>query len=67
MRHNLVRIAKAAPGILPFEKATFYKWHHLGLYPGIFIKLGGGLFVDLAALAEVMEAGRGKAPRRARG
>jgi hypothetical protein len=53
---NLVRVSKAA-GLL-FKPQTFYKWFHLGKYPEIFVKFGGGLFVDLEALERVMEKAR---------
>jgi hypothetical protein len=55
---NLVRVSKAEG--LPFKQQTFYKWFHLGKYPEIFVKFGGGLFVDLDRLDEVLEAGRGR-------
>jgi hypothetical protein len=63
MRLNLIRLSKAAPGTLPFAKATLYKMHHLGRYPGIFLKLGGALFVDIDALDALLEAGRGMTSR----
>ena len=59
---NLVRVSKmkGLPFKLPYEPQTFYKWFHLGKYPEIFVKFGGGLFVDLAALERVLEKGRGR-------
>lgn len=56
---NLVRVSKADG--LPFKKQTFYKWWHLKKYPQIFIKLSGGLFIDIDALKRVMEEARGMA------
>jgi hypothetical protein len=53
---HLCRIAKADD--LPFKKSTFYKWAHLKKYPQIFVKIGGALFVDLKALADLIEAKR---------
>lgn len=57
---NLIRVSKmkGLPFKLPYEPQTFYKWFHLGKYPEIFVKFGGGLFVDLDALEQVMEKGR---------
>jgi hypothetical protein len=58
---NLLRVSRISPADnLPFARQTFYKLHHTGRFPGIFIKLGGGLFIDLDALQRVMEAGRVK-------
>jgi hypothetical protein len=57
---NVVRVSKAKAKDLPFEAATFYKWHHLGKFPEIFIKVGGSLFVDLDRLEKTLEAGRGR-------
>lgn len=56
MELNLVRVAKGDS--LPLEKSTFYKWHHLRKHPRLFVKLGGALFVDIAVLKELIEAGR---------
>ncbi|MGO8761917.1 MAG: hypothetical protein ACLP2P_08465 [Desulfobaccales bacterium] len=53
---NLCRISKADD--LPFKKSTFYKWAHLRKYPQLFVKIGGALFVDLKALADLIEAKR---------
>jgi len=53
---NLVRVSKADS--LPLSKATLYKWKHLKKHPGLFIKIGGALFVDLKVLNKIIEAGR---------
>jgi hypothetical protein len=53
---NLCRIAKANG--LPFQKSTLYKWAHLKKFPQLFVKIGGALFVDLKALADLIEAKR---------
>ena len=55
---NLKRVSKLARGELPFEKSTFYKWQHTKKFPGIFVKCGGGLFVDLDRLDKIIEQGR---------
>jgi hypothetical protein len=59
---NLIRVSKMKdlPIKLPYEPQTFYKWFHLGKYPEIFVKFGGGLFVDLDALDRVLEKARGR-------
>jgi hypothetical protein len=57
MLRNLVRLSKAED--LPLTKSTLYKWRHLNKFPGLFVKLGGALFIDLNVLAEIIEAGRG--------
>lgn len=60
MKTNLIRLSKADG--LPLKKSTLYKWKHLGMYPQLFVKLGGALFIDLVALEELIEAGRLKKP-----
>lgn len=59
---NLVRISKmeSLPFKLPFKPATFYKWFHLGKYPEIFVKLAGGLFVDLDRTEKLIDASRAR-------
>jgi hypothetical protein len=57
--HNLKRVSKMKRGELPIEKSTAYKWNHLKKFPKLFVKLGGALFLDLNALQEIIEAGRG--------
>jgi hypothetical protein len=56
MASNLVRLAQADG--LPLKKSTLYKWKHLGKCPGLFVKIGGALFIDLNILQEVVELGR---------
>jgi hypothetical protein len=56
MRSKLVRISKGEN--LPLKRSTLYKWHHLKKFPGLFVKLGGALFVDLDVFDEIIEAGR---------
>jgi hypothetical protein len=58
MHNHLVRMSKADS--LPLAKATLYKWHHLNKCPGLFVKIGGALFVDLKFLEKIVEEGRGK-------
>jgi hypothetical protein len=56
---NLVRLSRVAPNTLPLSKATFYKMHHLKKNPQIFVKIGGALFLDIDALEQLIEKGRG--------
>lgn len=53
---NLVRVSRADS--LPFRKATFYKWLHLGRHPEIFVRVGRNVFIDLVALDRLFENGR---------
>ena len=55
---RLVQVSKIKDGELPFTRTTFYKWHHTKKHPEMFVKFGGGLFIDLDALDRVIEAGR---------
>lgn len=41
-----------------FCRSTLYKWRHTGKFPGLFVKIGGAVFLDRAKLAEIAEAGR---------
>ena len=57
---NLIRLSAVdAKNDFPVKSRTLYKWRHLKRYPEIFIKFGGGVFVDLDRLDKVLEAGRG--------
>lgn len=62
---NLLRISKAKdhPRV-PFTRAILYKFHHCGRFPTLFVKFGGGLFIDLDELERLLEAGRGNVRRR---
>ncbi len=42
-----------------FARSTFYKWRTLRKFPKLFCKIGGAVFVDLAELEKLAEAGRG--------
>jgi hypothetical protein len=57
--NQLVRISKvnSIPNS-PFRASTLYKWSHLKKYPGLFVKVGGALFVDLHVLNQIIERGR---------
>jgi hypothetical protein len=57
---NLLRVSQIEPNDprVPFAKSSCYKFHHLNRYPGLFVKLGGALYVDLHFLETVIEKGR---------
>lgn len=55
---DLARVSRAREEGLPYKPATFYAWHYLGKYPEIFVKLGGGLFIDKKKLHEVIDRSR---------
>jgi hypothetical protein len=57
---KLVRVSRSQQHSLPFKASTFYKMHHMGRFPEMFVKFGGGLFIDLDALEQLVEASRGK-------
>ena len=42
-----------------FARTTLYKWRTLKKYPALFTKIGGAVFVDLAELEKLAEAGKG--------
>ncbi len=54
--NNLVRLSQWNDPM--FCRSTLYKWRHLRKYPGLFVKIGGSVFIDKAKLAEIAEAGR---------
>jgi hypothetical protein len=61
MTKSLVRLSRV--GLIenfPVRPSTLYKWHHIRKYPGLFVKLGGAVFVDLDVLGQILEAGRQK-------
>ena len=56
---NLLAVKKIRQGEnFPLSKSWCYKQVHLQKRPGLFVKIGGGLFVDLDAFAKLTEAGR---------
>ena len=58
---NLIRISKIneIPGF-PLKASTLYRWKHVRKHPQLFVQLGGAVFVDMAELDKLVEAGRGK-------
>lgn len=43
-----------------FAPSTLYKWHHMGQFKTMFIKMGSRLFLDVCEFRKMMEAHRGK-------
>lgn len=44
---ELVEVAKAEKGELPFSKNSIYKFHSLKKHPNMILKIGGKLYFDL--------------------
>ena len=65
---KLVRVEKAElekHGI-PFARKTLYKWHSLGTYPGLLVKLGNRLFINYEKYEELVDNAIQKSLRRAK-
>jgi hypothetical protein len=61
---RLIRLSQASRlkkehGYPPFETSTLYAWKHRGKFPQLFIKIQASVFLDLDALDQLIEAGRG--------
>ena len=57
---NLIEIRKALSGELPLAKNTIYKFHSMGRYPGMILKVAGKLFFDIDAWEQMVEQTRTK-------
>lgn len=57
---NLIEIRKAQPEELPLAKNTIYKFHSIGRYPGMILKVAGKLFFDIDAWEQMVEETRAK-------
>jgi len=56
---NLLPVKNIRPGQnFPFSKSWAYKQVHLQKQPGLFVKIGGALFIDLNKFEELTEKGR---------
>ena len=56
---NLLAVKAIKPGEnFPFTKSWAYKQVHLQRHPGLFVKIGGSLFIDLSKFQELTEKGR---------
>ncbi|QTA78827.1 Uncharacterized protein dnl_10670 [Desulfonema limicola] len=50
---NIIPISEA-PGKISIAEKTLRNWRSQGIYPQLFIKLGGKVFVDLGELAKIV-------------
>jgi hypothetical protein len=57
LQSHWVKVSKSAP-LLPISTSLIYKWKHRGQHLEIFSKIGGNLFIDVAAVERLLEAGR---------
>ena len=56
---NLLRVSEIVKGQnFPFTRSWVYKVKHLKRHPGLLVKVGSALFVDLTKFQELAEAGR---------
>ena len=62
MFENIIPIAQV-PTKIPIAEKTLRNWRYKGMYPQIFVKLGGKVFVDLDELAKIKNAQQKKAKR----
>jgi hypothetical protein len=62
MFENIIPIAQVPTKISIAEK-TLRNWRYKGMYPQIFVKLGGKVFVDLDELAKIKTTQQEKAKR----
>jgi hypothetical protein len=55
---RLLRLSKIdeTPG-MPIRKSTAYKWHHIGRFPQLFVKIGGCVCLNLDKLDEFISNG----------
>jgi len=56
---NLLRVSDIRKGEnFPFTRSWVYKVAHLKRHPGLLVKVGSALFVDLIKFRELTEKGR---------
>lgn len=55
---DLVRVSQATEKGLPYRTSTLYTWKHRGVNLQLFRKVGRTLFVDVAELRKMIEAGK---------
>ena len=61
MSNNLLRVSEIRKGVnFPLSKSWVYKTKHLKRHPGLLVKVGSALFVDLTKFDELAEKGRMK-------
>lgn len=62
---NLVPIAEA-PSKISIAEKTLRNWRASGIYPQLFIKLGGKVFVDLGEFVRIVKTQKEQATNEAR-
>jgi hypothetical protein len=62
MFENMIPLAQV-PTKIPIAVKTLRNWRSKGMYPQIFVKLGGKVFVDLDELAKIKTVQQKKAKR----
>ena len=62
MFENIIPITEV-PTKIPIAEKTLRNWRYKGVYPQIFVKLGGKVFVDLEELAKIVAVQQKKAKR----
>jgi hypothetical protein len=62
---NIIPIAKA-PEKLSIAEKTLRNWRSQGLYPQIFVKIGGKVFIDLGEFANIIVSQKEKSNVKAR-
>ena len=55
---NLLRVSRVNDRAdFPVRSSTLYKWRHTKRYPELFVTLGGGLYINLDKLEELVRKG----------
>jgi len=62
---NIVPI-KDAPGRIPFAEKTLRNWKSQGVYPQLFIKVSGKVFIDLDEFDKIIQAEKDRATKNAK-
>lgn len=52
-----IRVSQAG-GYTPFSVSLFYKWSHRGEHKDLFSRVGKNLFVDVAGVNRMIDAGQ---------
>lgn len=56
---SLLRVNTIEPGVnFPFSRSWAYKHVHLKTFPGLFVKIGSSVLIDMARFRELQESGR---------
>ena len=57
---NLIDVRRTKSGDLPLATNTIRKFHHIGRYPSIILKVSNKLFFDMDAWEDLVEETRAK-------